>query len=459
MSLSIRDRLTLWYGLVLLVVLLTTGGTVLLLHARLGLDRIDQELANRATTLAADLNEELDEGEALQVSAQEVVHELESPGTGVAVIDGGGEMLAQRGLGTSDPRPADLIALDAEPVTIEPAGRGLRVRPIPQSHQAHEYRIVVWTSLAPFEAERATLVRTLWLGVPVVLLIAVAGGWGISRRALQPLADMARQTESISHRRPEARLQAAHAGDELGTLARAFNALLDRLAGTLRLQRGFMAGASHELRTPVSVARTTAQVTLARESRTEEEYRESLTIIADHTDRMSKMVDDMLTLSLADADGRPLQLSELYLDELIQESGRAIQVLGLRHQVDVHVTTPRDIACRADERLLQQLFLNVLQNAVRHASSPGRVDVEVTVAGSEASVVITDTGPGIAPADRERIFERFVRIDAAGSPGGGGLGLPIARWIADAHGGSVRADSAQGSEGGGRFVVVLPLGH
>ena len=439
MSLSIRDRLTLWYGLVLLAVLAAGGGAVLLLHSRLGLTRIDQELGNRATTLAADLLEELEEGAPLRLSALEVVSELELPETGAAVVDASDQVLALRGLGQSDPQPADLIALRTEPVTIEHAGLGVRVRPVAHSHGEAEFRIIVWTSLAPFEQERGTLYRALWLGVPIIVLIAMAGGWGISRRALQPLADMARQTATISHRRPEARLRTPNAADELGTLAQAFNSLLDRLAGTLRLQRRFMADASHELRTPVSVARTTAQVTLARASRSETEYRGSLTIIADQTDRMSKMVDDMLTLSLADADGRPLQVGELYLDELVQECARAAQVLGRRRQVDVHVVTSGEIQCRGDEGLLRQMFLSLLDNAVRHASSPGRVDIGVTVTGSEATTVVTDTGPGIAPADRERIFERFVRLNPAGSSGGGGLGLPIARWIAEAHGGSVMA--------------------
>ena len=168
LSLSIRDRLTLWYGLVLLAVLAAGGGAVLLLHSRLGLARIDQELGNRATTLAADLLEELEEGEPLRLRALEVVSELELPETGAAVVDASDQVLALRGLGPSDPQPADLIALRTEPVTIEHTGLGVRVRPVAHSHGEAEFRIIVWTSLAPFEQERGTLYRALWLGVPII---------------------------------------------------------------------------------------------------------------------------------------------------------------------------------------------------------------------------------------------------------------------------------------------------
>ena len=121
-------------------------------------------------------------------------------------------------------------------------------------------------------------------------------------------------------------------------------------------------------------------------------------------------------------------------------------------------TSPDEIAFSGDEELLRQMLLNLLSNAVRHATStdgPGRVDLSVDVIGDDVRIVIDDTGPGIEESDRERVFERFVRIDAVGARAGGGLGLPIARWVAEAHGGSVAAEASPG--GGGRFVVVLPI--
>ena len=456
MSLSIRGRLTLWYGLVLLAMLIATGGSILVLQNRLGLADVDRELGNLSATVIAALRHELEDGETLEETVEEI-DELELPGTGVAVADAQGAVLALRGLGVADSPAADLIAHSAA-VTLATSDGRIRVYPADLESAGQRLRVVVWMSLADFERERHVLSRALLLGVPLAMLVALVGGWGISRRALRPLGDMAEQTLDISDRRPDVRLHTPNSEDELGVLASAFNALLDRLGGALKLQRRFMTDASHELRTPVSVVRTTAQVTLGRDDRPKAEYREALTIIADQAQRLSRMVDDMLMLAVADAGGRPLQLSHFYLDELVHECARAAQALGQPDTVAVSATSPDEIAFSGDEELLRQMLLNLLSNAVRHATStdgPGRVDLSVDVIGDDVRIVIDDTGPGIEESDRERVFERFVRIDAVGARAGGGLGLPIARWVAEAHGGSVAAEASPG--GGGRFVVVLPI--
>ena len=438
MSLSIHGRLTLWYGLVLLAVLVAAGSSIVVLHYRLGLADIDRELGNRAATVIAALEQELEEGESLEETVEEL-EDLTLPGTGVAVASAEGALLAVHGLGPTDPSADDLVTPKSA-VTLELSQGRIRLHPGDLSSAGQDLHVVVWMSLAGFERERAMLLRALLLGVPLAILVAVAGGWSISRHALRPLGDMVGQTQAISDRQADVRLHTPNAEDELGVLAGAFNALLDRLAGALKLQRRFMTDASHELRTPVSVVRTTAQVTLARDDRPPTEYREALTIIAEQSQRLSRMVDDMLMLAIADAGGRPLQLSLLYLDELVQECARSAQALGQSQGVLVNVTSPDEVTLSGDEELLRQMLLNLLGNAVRHATSgegPAEVRVTVEVDGNRVRVVIDDNGPGIAESDRDRVFERFVRIDAAGSRGGGGLGLPIARWVAEAHDGSV----------------------
>src|SRR6185436_3596386 len=150
---------------------------------------------------------------------------------------------------------------------------------------------VVWTSLAPFSAERATVMRTLWLAMPVGLLLAAVGGWLIGWRLLSPLSSMVRQANAIDDRRLDARLSVPGTGDELSVLGSAFNSLLDRLAIAFHAQRRFMADASHQLRTPLSIARTAAQVTLAKTDRSVAEYRESLGTVAQQTERLTRMVD------------------------------------------------------------------------------------------------------------------------------------------------------------------------
>jgi signal transduction histidine kinase len=322
----------------------------------------------------------------------------------------------------------------------------------------------------------------------MALIVAALGGWWIGRRALDPLASMAGQATGISDRTPDARLTISNPADELGQLGRAFNALLDRLAHGLHAQRQFMADASHQLRTPVSVIRTAAQVTLGRSGRAESDYRESLGIVAEQSARLTRMVDDMFLLARADADGRPLERADFYLDELIGECVRAVRVVADQRQVQVDATvttaataagagaarttavasdTPAGAAAhgvevlfRGDEALLRQMLTNLLDNAVSHTPAGGRVTVSLRVEPSAIVLEVADSGRGIPAADRERIFERFVRlgITKRSGSGGAGLGLPIARWIAEAHGGTLTlaSDADATASAGSHFVVRLP---
>jgi signal transduction histidine kinase len=265
---------------------------------------------------------------------------------------------------------------------------------------------------------------------------------------------MARQAEAITPDRPDARLSCPNRVDELGTLAASFNALLDRLAGALHIQRQFMADASHQLRTPISIARTAAQVTLARGERSEAEYRDALAVIATQTRRLAEMIDRMFMLALADLNARPLQLSDFYLDELLTDCTRTAQLLGAERGLTIRAETPVEVPFRGDEDLLRQMVLNLVENAMRHTPAGGAVDVTLALQNGTLRVAVSDTGSGIAESDRSRIFERFVRLETPESTGGGGLGLPIARWVAEAHRGSLHLESSGPT--GSRFVVILP---
>ena len=331
--------------------LLATGGSILVLHNRLGLADVDRELANLSATVVAELRQELEDGETLAETVEEI-NELELREAGVAVADAEGGILAVRALSGADLSVADLVS-HSTAMTLANSDHRIRVYPANLESFGQGLRVVVWTSLDDFERERHVLNRALLLGVPLALFVALTGGWVISRRALRPLSDMAHQTQAISDRRPDVRLHTPNSEDELGVLAGAFNALLDRLGGALTLQRRFMTDASHELRTPVSVVRTTAQVTLGRDDRPKAEYREALTIIADQAQRLSRMVDDMLTLAVADAGGRPLQNGEFYLDELLDECARSARTLGQPDQVAVNATWPDEIPFSGDEELLR----------------------------------------------------------------------------------------------------------
>ncbi len=226
------------------------------------------------------------------------------------------------------------------------------------------------------------------------------------------------------------------------------------LAESLEAQRAFMADASHQLRTPVSVVRTAAQVTLSRDDRTSDEYRESLEIISRQSQRLTKMVDDMFMLAMADAEGRPLQRAPLYLDEIIDDVVRDAQPLAVESGITLTRAAAEEFPFKGDEDLLRQMIWNLVENAMRHSPRGGTITLALSGSGHEIEIAVEDQGPGISRADRDRIFSRFVRLEGAGGGAGAGLGLPIARWIAEAHGGALALDD---SARGCRFRVTLPL--
>jgi two-component system, OmpR family, sensor kinase len=453
-ALTIRARLTIWYSLVMLVTLVSAALVLSAAHRRLGLNRIDRALDGNLVTARIGIDHELDEGLDLRHATDDALSELELPGSAVAVLTGEGALLGARASGVATLPEATLRLAGTEPVSILVDGDIVRMRALDHARRGYALRLVVWQSLSPFEVERATVMRTLWVAMPVGLLLAAVGGWVIGWRLLAPLSGMVRQANTIDDRRLDGRLVVPRTGDELSALANAFNNLLERLAVAFQAQRRFMADASHQLRTPLSIARTAAQVTLAKEDRSAAEYRESLGTVARQTERLTRMVDDMFDLALADLDARPLQLEEVYLDEIVNECVSSARVLADDRAVSVAARTPTDLQMRADQSLLRQMILNLVENAVRHTPAGGAVQVAVEADADRAEIAVCDTGPGIPESDRERIFERFVRLDANGS-GGGGLGLPIARWVAQLHRGTLALEST--GPGGSRFVAVLPL--
>jgi signal transduction histidine kinase len=280
--------------------------------------------------------------------------------------------------------------------------------------------LVVGTPLSDVTRERREAAEAMLVGIPLGLLLAAAGGLWLATVGLAPIS-----------------------------------AMIERLGASLKTQRQFMADASHELRTPVSVVRTAADVTLSREHRDEAEYREALAIVGGQARHLGRLVDDMLMLARADAGGYALRVVDLYLDELIEGCRRTLDVLAAERGVRIRVAPLPEMPFRGDEDLLRQLVTNILQNAVQHTPCGGSVELTVARAADRIAIRVTDSGPGIAPADQQRIFDRFVQLDPARRLQGTGLGLPIARWIAEAHRGALTLERSGPT--GSTFCVSLPL--
>jgi signal transduction histidine kinase len=453
MTLSIRARLTLWYSSIVVLVLVTAAVVGSLAQSRLAVQRLDEHVLRTMATLEGVMRTEFGEGLGLEAAAGEASAEVVAPDRTMALTRSDGTVLQVWGL-PIDRDAVSSIGSIAGPSTVRSIAGDLRVLRHQVEYARNTYVAVVMARLAQYRAQQAEMVRALALGALIALIAAAATGWIIGRQTLKPLTRMADQARGMDAREPRDRLAAPPVDDELGRLAAAFNGLLDRLAAALNHQRQFMADASHEPRTPVSVVRTATQVTLLRDDRTADEYRESLEIIGEQATRLTRVVDAMFLLSRAEADGVPLRREFLNLDDVLVESARAVRVLAKQRGVKIATNGDEEVGLTGDATLLRRMVGNLLDNAVRHAEPDGSVSAGLERSPDRVALRITNDGPGIPAADQARIFERFVRM---GTSDGAGLGRPIARWIAEAHGGTLALDGS--APGRTTFVVTLPLDH
>jgi heavy metal sensor kinase len=435
---SLRMRLTLWYSLALLMALGLFGATVLWQQERLGLRRVDRELEALTTTLANVVQEELGELGEVNAAGEEALATVTTTGHAAAILDERGKAVAARWGALEFHQEIPWSNLQRTWTIDTPSG-SWRVNSQPRSFDATRLVLLVASPLTEVHREQREVQEAILIGIPIVLLLAGAGGWWLASVGLHPIGEMAGRAAQISASGMQD-LGGTNRNDELGRLAGAFNGLVARLRAALQIQRQFMADASHELRTPVSVIRSAADVTLSRERRDESEYREALGIVGGQARRAGRLVEDMLVLARADAGGYPLRPVDLYLDEIVAECRHAVDVLATGRGVTIQSTEAAEIAFRGDEDLLRRLVLNILQNAVQHTPEGGAVAIDIRRDSDAVEIRVTDQGPGIPPGDRGRIFDRFVQLDSARAGQGAGLGLPIARWIAEAHRGTLELE-------------------
>lgn len=320
--------------------------------------------------------------------------------------------------------------------------------------------------LRPVNATLGTLKRNIIWGSVFSTLMLASGAWLVGDAAMRPLAKMSSTARSIGRTGDlSKRLQPPKTRDEAQQLGETFNDMLSRLEETFNAQRRFVADASHELRTPLTALRANADIMLRQiESGIydRDDLAEGLTDVRDEVDRMTRLVQHLLTLARADVGWRP-ELEPVDLVDVARDAARVASPLvrGQQFELDMPPPGPNGLAAQVDIRgnadQLRQLILILLDNAFTYAPAGSDVRLAVTVAGDEAVLSVHDNGPGIAPDHLRRIFERFFRTDdaRARSSGGTGLGLAIARWIVAVHHGQINADSNPGE--GTTFEVRLPL--
>src|SRR5688572_24070638 len=341
---TVRARLTLWYVSLLAAILVVVIVMIYVLLARALYVRIDDSLRVLTQIVATSLANDLGEGQDADDAARSTATELASRQHLVAIYDGGGRMIGEAGreddIVIPLPPPGEIPTDgDADLVTIVEADDlddrhrlAFRRVTIPPGV---EYIIAVGSSLEPINEELESLRGILSYLVPLSLVVAGIGGWFLAGRSLSPVVAMADRARQIGVENLSERLPVANPRDELGRLAGTFNELLARLEGSITQQRQFMADASHELRTPVTTARTAATVALQQPARSEDEYRETLAIIEQETTRLSRIVDDMFTLARADAGSYPVRVAPMYLDEVVDDAVRAARVVASTRQVSI----------------------------------------------------------------------------------------------------------------------------
>lgn len=308
--------------------------------------------------------------------------------------------------------------------------------------------VVAAQSLESVDSATASTIGLLAIGDPLLVLIVAALSYLLVGRALSPVESLRSQAAEITAADLSARLPRFESGDEIERLSQTLNEMLARLQNAADSQRRFVADASHELRSPIATIRTLHEVADAMS--TEADWPSISHEVLAETDRLEHLVADLLLLARS-SHASPARFEPLDLSALVREE------LGRARNVELKSDVPNGVIVAGHRDSLARAVRNLLDNAERHSRSS--VDVRLTTEGASAVLRVSDDGSGVAPGDRERIFDRFVRLDEARArdEGGAGLGLAITRHLVVQHGGSVRLDdTAQAGAGGATFVIELP---
>ena len=299
------------------------------------------------------------------------------------------------------------------------------------------------------------IAEVIFLCLIPMTVITVFGGWWLLHKALTPLEELATTVRQLGTHNLREPLPRTGNGDEVDRLTEALNASHARLEKAFERIREFTLNASHELRTPLAVLHGDIEAALT-DSDTSPRQRELFSSQLDEIQRLSKIVSDLSLLAKADSGQARLRQEPVNLHDLVEDSFADAQVLGQSRQIQVHLGPCESISLKGDRHRLRQLLLNLTDNAIKHNEPGGTVRMSLRRLDQRAELVITNTGPGIGPTQLPRVFDRFYRGDESHNRDieGSGLGLSIAQWIVEAHGGKILITSSKETE----VMVTLPLG-
>jgi len=446
--LPIRWRLTLWNVAAFAVVLACFAALVHALVHRAFLDQADRLLAASLDLLRDDPRAEADPAGRIAFWVEEYD---EHQGLDSVVYRAVGPVVA-RTPGLETPAPPE-----AGSAVVDWPGAGRRRSLAARLRLGgEEYTVVLLAPLDAADRELALLRSVFLTAGPFALALCGAFGYWLARRALAPVDHLRREADAVTAERLDRRVAVADPDDEIGRLAGTVNALLERLERAFAETRRFTADASHELRTPLTVLRTAVEVALSR-PRAADEDRDLLGSLLEELGRMSRLTDQLLDLSRRDAGVDHFAATPVDLPALLAGVVDALRPLAEAKGVRLEMTADAVPPVAGEAGRLRQVFINLLDNAIKFTPAGGLVVVRLTGEAGRVIVAVADTGPGIPAEHLPRVFDRFYRVDKSRSraEGGTGLGLSIARSLVQAHGGTIAADNAPG--GGAVFEVALPV--
>jgi heavy metal sensor kinase len=457
---SIRIRLTIWYLTVLALVMIAFAGLAYFSIQRVLARETDNNLVEMAENFTAEVqSHQRDPGETVEKKFADEIGEFHFRDYHFVVYDTAGRLIASS-VDNEDLQTAlDGIAKRASAAPgffdLTAGNEKLRVYRSSLDIRSGRYQLFIVLSLEDQYAISGGVVSVFLVAVPIALVLSGLGGYFLARKSLFPVAQMSGRAANISAANLDDRLPITNPNDELGGLASVLNALLDRLESSFEQQRRFMADASHELRTPLAIVRGESEVALSRDLRTPEVYQESLRIVIDECKCLTEIVEGLFTLARADSGELKANVREVYLDELVADCVRSIRTLADKRDIKIDLSSEETII-RGDEALLRRLFLNLFDNAVKYNVEHGRIRITV----ADNTVTVSNTGEAIGKDHEKLIFERFYRVEKNRSHkhesmmSGAGLGLSIAKRIAELHGADIRY--SRSDDGENIFQISFP---
>ncbi len=458
--LSIRAKLTLWYFGLAALVLAAFAVAIYFYFSRGLINTIDASLRNHAERIAQAVGHPSTIDEPANTGGLILAPQF------VSVLNRDGQVTDQITDAEGHEVPVIKAALERATTEWKPQFDESSLSPTEhvriitwpaRDEEGETFFVVVGQSLRDIQPVERQLVFLLVVANPLALLLASLGGLWLANKALSPVDRLTRAAERIGRGNLSERVEEHRSQDEIGRLAATFNQMIGRLEQAFERERRFTADASHELKTPLAVLRGDIEVALRRE-RTPDEYRRVLQSSLEEIARLTKLTEDLLTLARSDAGESVLDLEQVQLDQLASDARVFIAPLAESAGVALTYDAPTSpVVIEGDQKRLKQLLVNLMDNAIKYTPAGGSARLSLSVKNSSAVIEVSDSGRGIPGSSLPHIFERFYRqTDPRDSRVSGfGLGLAISKWIVDAHGGSIEADSTEGR--GSTFTVHLPL--